>query len=126
MRAFPKEFIAPNHHQKRKLPFLFHKANVDSESVSNGTLFMCYKTKRRWYSVLLLRPSRGACKQSLCISKYFTASRALFSFGEIIFILALKWNIFVRRLSAESGEEAHTQLAACVAKIIIVRHSSVT
>jgi len=77
-------------------------------------------------SVLLLRPSRGACKQSLCISKYFTASRALFSFGEIIFILALKWNIFVRRLSAESGEEAHTQLAACDAKIIIVRHSSVT
>lgn len=48
MLAFPKEFIAPNHHLRRKLPFLFHKANVDAESVSNGTLFMCYKTKRRW------------------------------------------------------------------------------
>lgn len=70
-----------------------------TQKVFPMALCLCVIRQSDAGSVLLLRPSLPVNNHYAFQNTLLPA--ALFSFREIIFILALKWNIFVRRLSGE-------------------------
>lgn len=114
--SLQSHIFAPPAEKSRRTAFPSCDVNCDfhfskqmlTQKVFPMALCLCVIRQSDAGSVLLLRPSLPVNNHYAFQNTLLPA--ALFSFREIIFILALKWNIFVRRLSGETRRRTRIQL----------------